>query len=939
MIKQLQLRGISRTPSDRATTDGGCAESLNVQLDENEIAPAPIPQDVSEDIYGTNLETPANIYPIHYIHKLPSGAEIYVGYSETSENVWTLKAYKDKTMLSMTTVTSEPKEFVSIGNTLIVYTADKPHYFLFKDGEYKSLGTEIPRPAIEIVTRNASPVSEYYYDIEVPDGALRDTNSSTDEWDAARDEADENHADLLGAMKNIWDEVSLRLDALRLNGKFVAPFFLRYALRLYDGSYIYSSVPILCGARGNIPSGTTASLDWLRAFRYVESSKNKLGIDFNDIFTVWVLGAYNVGDWKDIAKSIDFFASTPVYAPNFNAAYQEMSYTTIAHGTKDGYDITFENMEEGEKDKTVKDEVLSKVNFYKIKSIDLNSTEDMLKLSSGEMVIENSRKVSGDELLVQEKMPYAYRDSSQYIPANGTMNFNNHLLLMGGNELLSGGEQFLNGQAISIDGEPLYKFKMRFRISDSASGATNYVMGRYYNGGTLFTPAGYSTISERIYHGNSDTLDMAQPFSWLCFPDSRCTAVEISYYDGDVYVRTREIPLEKHPSLECSYAFIGFGKAWFDTSDTTAYPQYDTVSFSETENRYLPQPNKIFLSEFENPFNFSAGGIITMPDEVVGAAVTSVPLSEGQFGQFPLYVFTKGGIRVLATNSEGTFSSNVAQPNLARHVAYPGTILGIEQAVIFTTDRGVMMLSGGDVQCISENMNGRHRKLDAEVVSLIEEWEGYSDLIEGAVTDNNTFMEYMKSANVAYDYNGARLIFTKQAEVYHYVYTLRTGTWHKMINPLYDEDVSVTNTILNSYPECYMARTSVQATTTTIQGVATTVIPPQVYDYSTILDDADLISDTASPRYSIIATRSFDLGEPDVRKAIKSIRIRGAYNRGDVKYVLLGSFDGINWKLLYSLRGGSYKMFRLVILSKLSPTERISWVDIDYDSRFMTKLR
>lgn len=942
MIKQLQLRGISRTPSDRATADGGCAESLNVQLEENEIAPAPIPQDVSEDIYGTNLETPANIYPIHYIHKLPSGAEIYVGYSETSTDVWTLKAYKDKTMLAMTTVTSEPKEFVSIGNTLIVYTADKPHYFLFKDGEYKSLGTEIPRPAVEIVTRNASPVSEYYYDIEVPDGTLRDTNSGTDEWNSARDEADENHADLLGAMKNIWDEVSLRLDALRLNGKFVAPFFLRYALRLYDGSYIYSSVPILCGARGNIPSGATASLDWIRAFRYVESSKNKLGIDFNDIFTVWALGGYNVGDWKDIAKSIDFFASTPIYAPNFYAAYHEMAYSTVNHGGKDGYDITFENMEEGEKDKTVKDEVLSKVNFYKIKSIDLNSTEDMLKLSSGEMVIENSRKVSGDELLVQEEMPYTYRDGSQYIPANGTMNFNNHLLLMGGEELLTRGEQFLNGQAMGIDGEPLYKFKMRFRISDSASGATNYVMGKYYNNADLFYPAAYSSTSEKIFHGNTatDTLDMAQPFSWLCFPDSRCTAVEISYYDGDVYVRTRVIPLEKHPSLECSYAFIGFGKAWFDTSDTTEYTQYDTVSFRDAENRYLPQPNKIFLSDFENPFLFSAGGIITMPDEVVGAAVTSVPLSEGQFGQFPLYVFTKGGIRVLATNSEGTFSANVAQPNLARHVAYPGTILGIEQAVIFTTDRGVMLLSGGEVQCISENMNGRHRELDASVLTLIEDWEGYTSQLSNIVSDDTTFMAYMKEAKVAYDYNGARLIFTKQGEMYHYVYTLRTGTWHKMTNPLYTPLSDSTNTILNSYPECLMARAFPQITATLAQGGTTTYdIPPQVYDYSTVLDDADLLSDTASPRYSVIATRPFNLGEPDVRKAIKSIRIRGAYNRGDVKYVLLGSFDGINWKLLYSLRGGSYKMFRLVILSKLSPTERISWVDIDYESRFTTKLR
>ena len=47
MIKKLQLRGISRTPSDRMTSDGGCAESLNVQLHAGEIAPMPKPEDAT----------------------------------------------------------------------------------------------------------------------------------------------------------------------------------------------------------------------------------------------------------------------------------------------------------------------------------------------------------------------------------------------------------------------------------------------------------------------------------------------------------------------------------------------------------------------------------------------------------------------------------------------------------------------------------------------------------------------------------------------------------------------------------------------------------------------------------------------------------------------------------------------------------------------------
>ena len=58
MIKQIQLRGISRSPSDRMTEDGGCAESLNVQLEQQELAPMLTPKKVNLKHHGqiNNLE-------------------------------------------------------------------------------------------------------------------------------------------------------------------------------------------------------------------------------------------------------------------------------------------------------------------------------------------------------------------------------------------------------------------------------------------------------------------------------------------------------------------------------------------------------------------------------------------------------------------------------------------------------------------------------------------------------------------------------------------------------------------------------------------------------------------------------------------------------------------------------------------------------------------
>lgn len=40
-----------------------------------------------------------------------------------------------------------------------------------------------------------------------------------------------------------------------------------------------------------------------------------------------------------------------------------------------------------------------------------------------------------------------------------------------------------------------------------------------------------------------------------------------------------------------------------------------------------------------------------------------------------------------------------------------------------------------------------------------------------------------------------------------------------------------------------------------------------------------------------------------------------------------------------NVRGKSWKLFRVIVLSSLTPTERLSWIDIDYETRFTNKLR
>lgn len=923
-IKQIQLRGISRIPSDRVVEDGGCAESLNVHLEYNETAPTLPPDDsISDDIYGLDPDTPH--YRIIYIHKM-LGVTNYIGHIINSgSGNRGFYAYgedlADNEMGGLIVPFGESLSHVtSIGNTLIIFTDAKPYYFLYKEHKYTYLGNSVPRPAVEVITQAVDGGSWTGTDVEIAEGVLRSARTSTGfphvaSWNEAADESDECHPEMLATMQNIWGALKLGIAEKRSEGVFAAPFFLRYALRLYDGGYIYQSAPILCGA------GVGA--DWVSAYlrsdQYIETDEYtgyKFHVRLNNLFKVRAKGSYAIANWSDIVQSIDFFASAPIYAPAIDAGFVSMKTTTTTYDYYVGYDITLEGMDAASRDATIRDAVLSKSQFYKIMSIELNDSQKIADLAGGELEITNSDTVSGDTLFVQENMPYGYRDAVQYLPVRDAQNYNNRLLLVGGDELLATGEMFLHGTADS-NASSVTAFSMRFKLVNPINGDVNYVMARDRTGSTQLKPGFFTGGNIQKFGDEAVAASQhSEPFAWICYPDSRCTQVEVTLWTTSGGPFCNVITLEKHPSLECAFAFFGLGRSLRNYASGTPRATYTTA-----ENRKMPNGNKLLLSEVENPFVFTAANILTFKDAIIGAATTSVPLSEGQFGEHPMYVFTEGGIRALVPTADGTFAAEYAHPNVSRHVALPGTIMGLEQAVVFITRKGVMLLSGNQVVELSASMNGVPYALDESLGDVDtglfahSEWEH----LLPAATQKQTLMGFMENAVPAYDNNGARLLFFNPSEPYQYEYRLEAKTWHKIFT-----DVHLLK-ILNSYPDCLVSY---------VDGNI-----PKVINFSTPLDDDEILDGDNNAVRGIIATRPLDLGAPDVRKSINSIRIRGTYNRADVQYVLLGSFDGIHWQRLTSLRGGSYKLFRIVLLTNLAPMERISWIDIDYETRYTNRLR
>jgi len=1085
MIKQLQLRGISRSPSDRATPDGGVAESLNIHLAEGESAPTLPAEDVSEDFDLADGER------VVFIHKtLPSTNAVYIKRGGIYAKVGELEN-TEVTIWDSSDPDIVVKDITAIGNTLIAATDKGMVYALYKDGKYIYLGDRIPVPEVEVrnIDQKVTPYTtiqkftpEDYggdyqallatFSLKANTGPIIDAvmlNKTDDEtlslWLGMQ-------TALIEAMKNYPQKI---------NGEWSAnlPSFVRFAVRLYDGSYIYQSAPILIG------SGYEELF-----YAYIQDENNNgahtysLNVDAIHpmYYPLCILKEWNgVENWTDIVSGIDVFMTQFVAIPNSDARITETidNYATWQSG--DTYYRQSKFVFEGDNEKYDEERLLSvQDSFTKIYSADIESLSD---IRQGINLFTNAEIVFSERLATQDNLDDGYLEFHKLVPDN-ISSFNNRLLTHGGHVELYGGDKYSTSPAMIFNSvnpedphptgwsDPDYtglpKTQYRFKWYIARNGVEYYSISDsvpYYE---------YTVVHNNRYIGNSRHSGRSLTMGWICFPDPKCIRVDVEVTKitdgGNTTVRCYTAQMKAHPKLQAAYLYwgmeneIGVGDVWEETItygltitgyDSTkkmaairavdealsvglreakdilenrlpylamttsdyqaltsagailtnghvAYTQaQESSGLDPTEKKRYASDNVIRVSPVDNPFYFPASGYLTMFSTIIGTGIVTRPLSEGQFGQFPLYVFTSDGIYAVSTSSDGTFLSKEA---VSREVAVSPEILSMEQAVVFVTDKGVMMLQGSQVTNLSPFMNGRHYTIEDDVKTILQSDSEWSGLVP-STADGDPFMAFVREAKIGYDYNGGRLLFFNDTKPYQYVYMLGTQSWHKVSGSV------GSHTVLNSYPDCYVAKyvdridTENKSVTIRVIGgspthglsagdvrsdvenmlpgmdqgtsleslpqsflwttadadafiaaieayecqrddhcVYYTVEQPRItsstlLDYSTVLDDADVLSDSASPVKGIIVTRPFDLGEPDIRKTIRSIRIRGQYNRGDVKYILCGSMDGIHWKRLTSLRGGSFNLFRLVILTSLSPTERVTWVDVDYESRFNDKLR
>lgn len=881
MNKEIKYNGLSAVPSDYNCLDGDMAVAVNIVSEDGVLKPIAQPAPLLYLSSGQNV--------IH-IHETSSFTHYIV---QDADNILYWCTQESQALRRISSFGGvEIFQITSIGNTLVALCSDGMHYMLWKaeNNRYTYLGNKIPECPISFGLQGLYSLTEEF---EITYDNLSDMLTPF------RELSEENK-------KKITEQVLAKVNAFIAeqstgNGRFLFPFFVRYAYRLYDGSLSHHSAPILM-----IPSTITNPIVPVIGAVGTTSSKLKVfgvpaQLDYQALASSSALA--QLKNWGDIVKSVDIFISAPLYSydqsgeiTNFTyGAYESFFYGKYGHQTT--YNIQsltdIYKAETGEAiqyavklpTKPYKDlcsDIADCGQFYFLESIEIN------KLSSSRIpiYIESSYLQS---LVNREVMTDDYQTHDTLIPSFAQV-YNNRL-------------NIANIERKMFEGYDTASMVCYINGSTSAQGDT-LATGQAFLHTHLSTPDGVFDTSNTC--SLPLTLD-PQVFCYLFYPDTTAKrmALRPEGLDGEVevgdgvtalYSPYLNAPLKEHPHLNGSVYFSGFTTKEWDSP-------FPAPSLSS--NPVISIPNKIYTSEVNNPFYFPLLGINTIgTGAIMGISTAAKALSEGQFGQYPLYAFTSDGVWALEVSATGTYSAK--QPITRDLCLGSQSITQIDSAVLFATARGIMLLSGSESICITDILDSEtpFKTLDLpqgdRVVDVANLAASNVDIIP--------FKEYVQGCRMAYDYINQRIHVIHPDHRYAYVYSMDSKSWGMAASDI----VSV----LNSYPEALaMDRYN------------------RLVDLSTPSQVADIPC--------LFITRPLKIDSPDVLKTISSIIQRGDFHKGAVKAVLYGSRDLINWHTVFSstdhyLRGFSgtpYKYFRIAVIGNLNFNESISGCSVEFDAR------
>lgn len=942
-IRETPLGGLTSTLSDYDCADG------DMQICHNMISDGAGLKPIADALVKFTL--PDDMDKCVFVHKTTE-TDIYI----VTGTDGSLYAYKESDA-GLTEVTFPQSQFrfgdddsysiSSVGNVLLVSIhggddEDGLLYYRFvndkQGGRYDDLGRCPPDIDLRFFLGQDPARTE-----NTDDPVFKYSFSTDTVIDDVGDAVNKRLCESLTAQDAVMGAVNKMVDDMKEDNLFLRPFLVRYAYKMYDGSYTNVSSPVLME-----PS------DWYNPFvPYSLSGKtlNWFCLGFGS--RCWATinaktgekpGFYDeLKNWEDVITDICVFVTPQIlnYSETGSELQSETDLTANDIGQRisdygrvylhsarvfDSEDVS--NIFPGygkillpyKREGTMNEWIAEAANFYLVTSLGLQEFLDKTTAATAfSWQVKSVYSLRNIETF--EKLPDAYRSRTLLVPS--VIHSYNHRL------------SIANVTEREKQSFPVGDFSC---IVKSASGGgalpvSTRVTVYIEEHGLYMTAeaAGFGIFVD----SNSYWADLTQMPGFFYYPNPNAKYVHISvaddaenmawYEDGSKKLTVPDlwIDLKPHPSMDGAYYYHPYYEDY--RTLVTPFVNEEPAAIQDwEETSCLDRDNYLYTSEVDNPFVFPSSNVEAVGNgEITAIKEATKAVSEGTaFGAMPLYVFCTDGIWALEVGSTGTYTAKqpVSRETLLGDDA--GCATQIDNSILFLSDRGLMELNGGSTRVLSGALQGRDNIAGAE---RMDRWDDIHSMFgDGEYMDADGFIDFIKKggARIAFDYESYRAVVYRDGEGVAYVYDIGAKAW-----------ATVDNRIKSS-----------------LEGFPSTLLNLKRSDGKTdigvfALESGELVGDGKA----FYLTRPLKLGEADTLKTVRTLVERGVRGGGGLKYLALwGSRDMRSWSLVADVKGGRiprlggtpYKWFAVGGWTEFTAVgERVSRLTVESVDKYTDRIR
>lgn len=778
------------------------------------------------------------------------------------------------------------------GNILVISTPDGLRYLVWSGKDYDCLDIAAAFPTVEFGLRKAGTLTcaETFVITGMPANAGNTGGAGSGAYrphPSAETEREDYSATFKGIAKAYTDAVDEQIVS---KGYFHQPFFVRYAVRMTDGTHILPSAPILMlptvlppclGLNTSTdPEGRctiTTEFSGVRYFELVYRMKKAMPpavrtlVAAIDIFVSPKIATYDEG------RLNDGFIST--YAKAMGAR------TTMTNRGKRSAGRTAETIFEGQysdgndnfTSHYISQETLSKTafmvhpnldfqleiskagNFYKIATIPCTATEGFEKVETDTA---NFSKIEKCERLRDLSMSH-FR-----IKATAMLVHDDSLMVATDGMILP----------------PPFPLEATANTYHNDNSTTD----------TSVTMTVYTNIGGEIRRTSSQchiptNLAEAMP-RYLFYPDRRAFLMTISDAES-----TYALPLQPHDKL--NGAFWTGGTATDYLPDTMAEADLPEIN---SDSRPIDTKSTLLISDKGNILAFDSENSSTFTQSTITALCNATkPPESGTFGRHNLYAFTSEGIRMLEY-SGGKVKSTHKISSL--RCIGNDSIADTGESTYFVSSGQIYHLSGSEIYAVSDAVDSL-----SPTLRLLPHWK---HLLEAAEMTMEEYAreDFFAECRLMYSAEMDALIAFRPDKDHSLVYRPGNKSW--MIS-----DITFSGKIKTTAGDlatgtCRNKVSKIVRIERSIRGINTFLI-----------------------------TRPIKLGSPISTHCIRSIEILGYFKYGEVGMAAYGSDDLRQWHLIGSsechhlenFSSTGYRMIRICVAAKLSEGEYLYGVRINAD--------